>query len=279
MEIGFVGAGKMGFSLGKYFSQNQIRVTGYYSKTPEHALAAAKFTDTEAFESLEALCACSDTLFLTVPDGEIASVWGHIRMLPIHNKLICHCSGCLSSNVFSGIESTGAYGYSVHPLYAVSDRYTSFTELSKVWFTLEGSSVFLNTIHAMLKSLGNPVQIMDAEKKMLYHAAAVFASNLVLAPLEQAVQLMAQCGFEAVEARTALSKLILGNAKKFCQQGSVSALTGPVERGDSKTLLKHKSVLDEREWKLYTALTEKLLTIAAEKNKDRDYSTVELVLK
>jgi predicted short-subunit dehydrogenase-like oxidoreductase (DUF2520 family) len=263
VEIGFVGAGNVGFSLGKYFSQNNICVTGYHSRTPEHAQKAAEFTDTKAFDSLEALCSCSDALFLTVPDGELASVWDHIRMLPIQNKLICHCSGCLSSHVFSGIESTGAYGYSVHPLYAVSDRYTSFTELSKVWFTLEGSSVCLNSLRNMLSALGNPVKILDASSKRLYHAAAVFASNLVLPPLMQAAHLMVRSGFDPVDARKALTPLILGNAEAFCKDGGVSALTGPVERGDVKTVEDHKSVLTNEEWTLYTALTEMLLTIAA----------------
>lgn len=279
MKIGFVGAGKLGFSLGKYFSQNNISVTGFYSRNLKHAKEAAIFTDTEAFESLEALCARCDTLFLTVPDSEIASVWDHIRMLPLQNKLICHCSGCLSSHIFSGIEYTGAFGYSVHPLYAVSDRYTSFTELSKVWFALEGSSACLDSLRSMLTLLGNPVQIIDSKAKRLYHTAAVFASNLVLAPFEQAVQLMVRCGFDTGAARKALTPLILGNAQTFCHNGSVFALTGPLERGDAKTIEEHKSVLTEEEWKLYTVLTKKLLSIAAVKHVERDYSAVELVLK
>jgi predicted short-subunit dehydrogenase-like oxidoreductase (DUF2520 family) len=120
---------------------------------------------------------------------------------------------------------------------------------------------------------------MDAKDKRLYHAAAVFASNLVLAPLDQAAQLMIRCGFDTVGARAAMTPLILGNAKTFCESGAVSALTGPAERGDVQTLVEHKSVLADDEWNLYTALTRKLLTIAAEKRQKRDYSAVELVLK
>lgn len=30
MNIGFIGAGRVGFSLGKYFSENGINISGYY---------------------------------------------------------------------------------------------------------------------------------------------------------------------------------------------------------------------------------------------------------
>ena len=44
MNIGFVGAGKVGFSLGKYFCNNDIKVSGYYSQNLESSKEAAKFT-------------------------------------------------------------------------------------------------------------------------------------------------------------------------------------------------------------------------------------------
>ena len=41
MKVGFIGAGKVGFSLGKYFKTHGVSVVGYYSKTPESAKSAA----------------------------------------------------------------------------------------------------------------------------------------------------------------------------------------------------------------------------------------------
>ena len=32
MQIGFIGAGKVGFSLGRYFAENGLTVSGYYSR-------------------------------------------------------------------------------------------------------------------------------------------------------------------------------------------------------------------------------------------------------
>ncbi|MGN1313669.1 MAG: hypothetical protein ACI4VG_01490 [Lachnospiraceae bacterium] len=35
MRIGFIGAGKVGFSLGRYFGENDVCVSGYYSRNPK----------------------------------------------------------------------------------------------------------------------------------------------------------------------------------------------------------------------------------------------------
>ena len=44
MKIGFIGAGKVGFSLGKYFAEKGMELSGYYSKNPASSKAAAEFT-------------------------------------------------------------------------------------------------------------------------------------------------------------------------------------------------------------------------------------------
>ena len=45
MKIGFIGAGKVGFSLGKYLqnncSQNDVEIVGYFSKSLKSAKSAA----------------------------------------------------------------------------------------------------------------------------------------------------------------------------------------------------------------------------------------------
>ena len=66
MKIGFIGAGKVGFSLGRYFMEHHMDVSGYYSQNPESAKAAAVFTQTAFFETLEDVVRKSEVIFLTV---------------------------------------------------------------------------------------------------------------------------------------------------------------------------------------------------------------------
>lgn len=278
MKIGFIGAGRTGFSLGKYFCEHGIRVTGYLSKNPRSADLAAEFTGTMSFTDIEAIIKMSDTLFLTVPDGVIQELWDIIKKLPIENKIICHCSGAFSSAVFSKIEDCHSYGYSIHPLYAFSDKKQSYRRLSDAYFTIEGSKAKLEDVCGLLDQLGNPYQVLSSRNKAKYHAAAVFASNAMIALAQTAIDLLSECGFDEENAERALGPLMLHNVESMIKLGSKSALTGPVERGDSATILRHFSCLSEEDKALYRLLSVKLLAVARRKNPEKSYDALEKLI-
>ena len=131
MQISFIGAGKVGVSLGKYFISKGRKVGGYYSLSPKSAAWAANFTNTKQYQSIEEIISSSDMIFFTVPDDKIGEVWEAAKPYA-HGKIIAHCSGIHSSNIFSDIDRTGSMAYSIHPLCAVSDRETSWQALGDV---------------------------------------------------------------------------------------------------------------------------------------------------
>ena len=163
MKFGFIGAGKVGFSLGKYLADNEMEVVGYYSEFKEDALEASKFTKSSVYKNIEDLVRDSDVLFLTVPDGAIEKVWNQVKKTGISGKVVCHCSGALSSKVFSDISELGGFGYSIHPLFAVSDRYNSYKELSNSYFTIEGSPEKIGEIRQIFEKMGNKICIISAK--------------------------------------------------------------------------------------------------------------------
>ena len=79
MKFGFIGAGKVGFSIGKYLADNNQNVVGYYSIINEEAIEAAKFTGSQYYENMEQLVEDSEVLFLTVPDGQIENLWNQLK--------------------------------------------------------------------------------------------------------------------------------------------------------------------------------------------------------
>ena len=211
MTIGWIGAGKVGFSLGRYLSDHGVSVAGYYSKSPTSAAEAAKFTGTRSYSQIADLVRDSDIIFLTVPDDAIAFVWEQLRCMQITGKCICHCSGVLSSEIFSDIHTFGAYGCSIHPLLAVNDRLHSYQELSKALFTVEGDEPYRQKMAECFGSCGNTVTFVEPEDKVRYHAAAVLASNLVLGLAETAMEELAACGFGREEAKAALVPFMMAN--------------------------------------------------------------------
>ena len=278
MRIGFIGAGKVGFTLGKYMTVRGADVSGYYSLSEESAKEAADFTHTKYYAKLEDIVSGSDALFLTCPDGAVENVWNLIKRYSLKGKCICHCSGSLSSAVFSEINLCKAYGYSIHPLLAISSKRDSYRNISKAYFTIEGHEKYLNFWSEFFAGLGNPVKIISAENKALYHGAAVFVSNLVCGLFEEGISLMRRCGFDEDEARLALGPMLLNNAQSLAELGPVRALTGPVERGDALTIKKHLEALSGREKIIYKALSETLIDIGKVKHPEKDYTGIYALL-
>ena len=277
-RVGFIGAGRVGTTLGKYFHDHGADVSGYYSKSHESAQASATFTDTACYNSIAELTSDCNMLFITVPDGQIGSVWNEVSKYDIKGKCICHCSGAMSSSVFNDITGHGAFGYSVHPLCAVSSKENSYKNFSDVFFAVEGSDEYRDRIIEWLRAMGNPVSGIASDKKVLYHVAAVFASNLGVALYNMAAGILADCGIEADTATKALSGLYLGNCQNIVKQGAVKALTGPVDRNDITTINKHIEALAGDHLDIYKKLSLELIKVASVKNPDTDYSALSRIL-
>ena len=104
MQISFIGAGKVGVSLGKYFISKGRKVGGYYSLSPKSAAWAANFTNTKQYQSIEEIISSSDMIFFTVPDDKIGEVWEAAKPYA-HGKIIAHCSGIRSEEHTSELQS------------------------------------------------------------------------------------------------------------------------------------------------------------------------------
>ena len=276
-----MGAGKVGFSLGRYFREHGIELTGFFDISKEFSQAAAEFTGSRQFDRLEDLVKSSDAIFLTVSDGAIGTVWEEIKNnsnYSLDGKCICHCSGAMSSDVFVGLSDTGAYGYSIHPLLAVNDKLQSYKTLSQAFFTIEGAQLYRDYWLNLFKGFGNRVVVIDKKDKVKYHSAAVFASNLVVALYEYSADILSECGFDKEDATAALLPLFLGNANNI-KTGPANALTGPVERADEGTIKKHLEALEGDKKTLYKLLSKRIVKTAQKKNPDRDYEEVMNILE
>lgn len=276
--IGFIGAGRVGFTLGRYFVENGLNVSGYYSRTYEHAVSASQFTDSKSYKTIDELIAASSIIFITVNDSQIQAVWELCKKSDLTNKILCHCSGAMTASVFSGIEQTKAYGYSVHLLFSFNDKYNSYKEISKAFFTVEGDENHVDYVTDIIKKSGNEYVVIDGTNKDKYHGAAVFVSNLVIGLFHSGKKLLMDCGFCDEQAQKALIPLFINNAANLSCVGESSALTGPVDRNDLDTVKKNINCLDDDYKDIYVKLSRQLVEIAKNKYRDADYSQMEKLL-
>ena len=272
MKIGFIGAGRVGCSIGKYLKDSGKELSGYYDISQDAAQSAAAFTGSSHFAQLKDLVLQSTLLFLTTPDGIIESTWNEIRTLPLTGRIICHCSGALPSDAFTGIEQTGACGCSFHPMLPFSSRFASHEQLKHSFFTIEGQETAVQAVSNLFTSLGNTVSRIKGSCKPKYHAAASILSNQVIAVLDTGYRLLEECGFSRESAVKATRELVLQNIDNVLLNGCSQALTGPIERNDIQTVQKHLSCLEHEDRQMYRTLGLKLIQIAEKKNPQQDYS-------
>lgn len=281
MKIGIIGAGKVGFSIGKFFESGGVPLSGYYSRNRESAEEAAAFTCSRAYGGLGEIVRDSGALFLTVPDGTIGELWRSLRGFALSGKYVCHCSGALSAcEAFPDAAEMGVRALSVHPLFPVSGKYDAYKELRGAYFCLEGDGEGVELFGSMLEKLGANVQKIPPEGKARYHAGCVMASNFICALAQESVELLASCGFTQDGALRALAPLMRSNLEHIIEKGPMGALTGPVERNDAGTLRKHLDNIDLPERRiLYKLLSARLSALAKRRHPEKDYSEIDSLTK
>lgn len=281
MNIGFIGAGKVGFSLGRYFAENGVSLTGYFSSHVQSATEAAKFTGSSVYYELADIVRDSDALFLTVPDKSVRELYGQIREMDISGKCLCHCSCAMSADeAFPDIRKLGAFGYSMHPLFPISSKYETFKELHSAYFSIEGSEERIGEWVAFYEQLGNGIKVIHGNMKSRYHAACIMAGNLVSALAVKSLSMMEECGFSESEALKAFAPMIMSNVKRILAAGPTEAVSGPVERNETETVRRHIECMDnDIDRNMYKAVSRKLVEIVQQKHPETDYSELKKMLK
>jgi predicted short-subunit dehydrogenase-like oxidoreductase (DUF2520 family) len=232
-RVTIIGAGRVGRGLAQALAGSGVAVNG-----PLHR------------GEWENSIASGDVVIACVPDGEIANV---AKQVPV-GAIVGHCSGALT------LDSLAPHaGFSVHPLLAVTGEATRFAGAAAA--VAGANHALLSLAREIAERLGmTPITISD-EKRTLYHAAAVAASNYLVALEETAMEIGAEVGLE----RRHIARLAESALSNWARDGAKS-LTGPVVRGDEAVVARQRDAIARSKpalLALWDALTERTRQIAA----------------
>lgn len=190
----------------------------------------------------------AELVLLCVPDAAIAEVAGEVAPGP----WVAHVSGATPLAALAPHERR----FAVHPLQTFT-RARGPEQLDGAWAAVSGESPEALARGTWLaETLGlRPFQL-DDDRRVLYHAGAVFASPYLVALHAAAVRLLEEAGVPA-EALEPLMRRTIENGFE---------LTGPITRGDWETVTAHleaiREVAPDLE-PLYRALAEATKEVAA----------------
>src|SRR5205823_5245943 len=105
------------------------------------------------------------------------------------------------------------------------------------------SARLLGELTRLARALGARPRRVPPEERTLYHAAAVLASNYLVALSAQAAGVLGRAGWSREEALQALLPLMRGVLQNLETAGLPDALIGPIRRGDPETVARQLSEL------------------------------------
>jgi predicted short-subunit dehydrogenase-like oxidoreductase (DUF2520 family) len=245
-DIALIGAGRVGQTLGRLLVARGHRLTIVACRTRAAAERAVAFIGTgqpTTYDEapLDTVQTGRGVVCITTPDDAIAPTAVHLahRQPPWHGVVVLHCSGALSSTVLHVLRPYGARVGSMHPLHAFGTAIADPEVLRGVYWCIEGDAAAKHVARQLIGDLHGHVSEIQPEHKMLYHAAAAVAGNLITGLMSVSFSMLAHCGMAPDQARAMLIRLSEGVLQRIKAEGEVVALAGPISRGDVATVAQH----------------------------------------
>lgn len=250
-SIGLIGVGAVGAALARSLVKRGAHVTHVAARRHEHATALARRLPGVVEAATPTIVAESCNLvFLAVPDDAIAEL---SQALPWHEgQGITHLSGARDASVLAPVTARGAHPAALHPLMTFPssslDEPISIT-LERfagcVWALEAPNDALRHALEIVVSALDGDTIHLEANDRIPYHLAGVFASNYVATLLGAAASLWEGFGVDGETALHALLPLLRGTLDNLSHVGLPQALSGPLARGDVGTLAAHLAWLDE----------------------------------
>ncbi|MBX3472887.1 MAG: DUF2520 domain-containing protein [Planctomycetes bacterium] len=192
-------------------------------------------------------------IVLAVRDDALAPVAAQFAALPGAGRhAYVHASGAFGPALLAKLEDAGAKVGGFHILQSLPPKQGS-QRLKGSWCAVAGPAGLRRVLRALALRLGmKPFQLPD-KARPIYHAAAVLASNAMVAWLGLARDLLVRTGIRPRDAIAMLTPLVRGTLENVVKVGPETALTGPVVRGDARTLVRHLAAMSRQQAAAYRA--------------------------
>ena len=193
----------------------------------------------------------ADVWMLAVPDGQIKNIAEELLNMNIagvfvaSGAIIFHCSGALSSAKVQSLKDIGSQVASAHCILSFSAPASSITQFAGTPCALEGDIAAKQVLQPAFVAIGANCFDLAAKDKVLYHAAAVFATNFLPVLQVVAAELWQSTGMPKALIAPLNASLLQKAVQNITTQGAAKALTGPAARGDAELVaLQGEAVAD-----------------------------------
>jgi predicted short-subunit dehydrogenase-like oxidoreductase (DUF2520 family) len=244
VEISIVGAGTVGTAFAVLLAGAGADIPAVSGREATRGRVARYLPDVPVLAP-GAAAAAGELVLIATPDDRIAVICREIFEAGgfRRGQTVAHLSGATGLDALGPAIDAGAAPLSLHPL-------QTFPSVDAALARLPGATIAVTARDDVVAALGERVARdvgaepfrLPEEAKPLYHAAAVFASNFVVAIAGVAEALFTEAGLrEPLERFLPLSRASLEHAAEL---GPAAAMTGPAIRGDAGTVERNLAALE-----------------------------------
>lgn len=249
--LNLIGAGRVGQTLARLWQQvPSFALHGVACRSLGSAQTACSFIGAGTPCTLAQLPA-AQVWMLAVPDRDIAAVarqlagqvaaWPACAVPPV----VFHCAGASGAELLQPLADLGWRTASAHCILSFAQPAQACAQFPGTVCALEGEASACALLHSAFTAIGAQCFALRREDKLLYHAAAVFATNFVPVLQSVAEDAWAASGVPAALLAQLRATLLRNAVDNITALGPARALTGPAARGDTAHIARQSAVVHQ----------------------------------
>lgn len=246
LRVNIIGCGRAAGSLAKLWLQaGAVRLGEVLNRGPASAQQATRAIGAGTGVARLGDMRPADCWLLGTGDDQIASVALALRdaQIDLDRALIFHLAGRYGLEVLAALTDRGAHLAALHPVRSLTHDRLALEDFRGTACVAEGSEQALALLRPLVTAIGGlwlPVHGID---RGLYHAAVSIVSNVTKAVAWKAQTWLENAGLPAGTSATVTHQLLHSTMADLFRSGARQSITGPVVRGDTRTIDAHLTAL------------------------------------
>lgn len=246
-RVGVIGAGRVGAVLGAALAAAGHEVVAVSAGSSASRMRVETLLPRLTPTDPVSVARRSDLLLLTVPDDALTGVVGMLAaglgdgraLRP--GQVVVHTSGRHGTDVLEPAARLGAVTVALHPAMTFTGTDVDLARLPGTVLGLTAGAAGRAVGARLAADLGARVAVVPEGERVRYHAALAHGANHLVTLVGQSMALLRETGSpDPAAVLRPLLQAALDNALAYGD----AALTGPVARGDVRTVRAHLDALD-----------------------------------
>ncbi|MEA2487791.1 MAG: hypothetical protein QOF16_1445 [Actinomycetota bacterium] len=237
-SVALFGAGRVGTTVAALLGRSGRAVVGVASPQTSSAERAAQRLGCKIFVDPAEMARDADIVLIGAPDPALEHAANAIAPGVREKTFVCHFSGASGTAPLVRLAEEGAETAALHPVQAFADIDTAIESLAGCAWGVTSADSHYQRAAGLVQALdGVPVKVAERDRAV-WHAAAVDASNGLVALIAAAEMLLSEIGIpDPLGVLLPLARGTIGNIER--SSSAAAALTGPIVRGEAQTVERH----------------------------------------